>query len=353
MDNQDGQGSDPENGAARSPDARDDDAGSFDPDRPGNSFALIAELSSDGISLIRDDKFIYVNPSLAGMLGYAREELIGQPPWSVIPPAHRPPVVDRYRRRLAGETIPARTETALLTKTGETITADLHAYLIPSEGAPTHLAVLRDLTTIASLRKLLGGILHAFNMTVEMRDPYTAGHQKRVADLARAIGTAMGLSRENVEAIRTSATIHDLGKIAIPGEILSRPGRLNETEFRLVKKHPQTGYEILRSIEFPWEVADVVYQHHERLDGSGYPRGLKGGSICLEARILACADVVEAMMSHRPYRAALSWSEARREIEGRKGVLYDARVVDACVGLFEDDKFAFKPEREIKGVAAD
>lgn len=176
----------------------------------------------------------------------------------------------------------------------------------------------------------------------ELRDPYTAGHQRRVADLACAIAQELGFSEDRVQGLRVAALVHDFGKsLAVPGEILSKPGRLTKEEMNLIRAHPEVGYEILRKIEFPWPVAETVRQHHERLDGSGYPQGLRGEGILLEARILAVADVVEAMASHRPYREALGLEKALAEIETGKGRLYDPRVVDGCLRLFRDRGFSW------------
>ncbi|MEK7369608.1 MAG: HD domain-containing phosphohydrolase, partial [Planctomycetota bacterium] len=194
---------------------------------------------------------------------------------------------------------------------------------------------------LEKLRKALGGIIRVLVATVETRDPYTAGHQQRVAHLARAIAAEMGLSLGQIEGIRMASAIHDIGKIAVPAEILSKPGKITETEFDIIKTHPQVGYDILKGIEFPWPVARIVLQHQERLDGSGYPAGLKGDEIITEARILAVADVVEAMASHRPYRPALGIDKALEEISKSKGILYDANVVDVCVRLFREKGFKF------------
>lgn len=192
------------------------------------------------------------------------------------------------------------------------------------------------------LRRNLNATINAIALTVEARDPFTSGHQRRVADLARAIATEMGLSKDSIEAISTAGVIHDLGKICVPADILSKPAKLNELEFSLIKAHPKVGYDILKEIDFPWPVAEIVYQHHERWNGSGYPRGLAGDEILLEARILAVADVVEAMTSHRPYRPALGIKEALKEIENTKGILHDPEAVDACLRLFSKKKFSFK-----------
>ncbi len=191
------------------------------------------------------------------------------------------------------------------------------------------------------LREVMHGIIEALTAAVELRDPYTAGHQARVMQLAVAIGGEMGLPADVIEGLRYAALVHDIGKLAIPAEILAKPTGLNDTEFAIIKSHPQQAYDILKGIEFPWPIADIVLQHHERLDGSGYPNGLKDGEILLEARILAVADVVEAMSSHRPYRPALGIHKALAEIEKNKGRLYDPAVVDACVTVFKNG-FTFK-----------
>lgn len=192
------------------------------------------------------------------------------------------------------------------------------------------------------LRKSLEGTVLTIAAMVEMRDPYTAGHQRRVADLATAIAVKMGLSEEQARGIHLAGTIHDLGKIQTPAEILSKPGKLSTSEFNLIKDHPQNGYEILKGIDFPWPIAQMVLQHHERLDGTGYPQGLKGEAILLEARIISVADVVEAMSSHRPYRAGLGIDVALSEIVKGRGVHYDPQVVDACVSLFREHSYSFK-----------
>lgn len=176
----------------------------------------------------------------------------------------------------------------------------------------------------------------AIASTVEMRDPYTAGHQRRTAHLAGAIANELGLSEKIIEGLNLAAVVHDIGKIAIPAEILCKPSRLDPLEFGLIQRHPGTGYEILKSIDFAWPIAQIVLQHHERLDGSGYPHGLKSADILMEAKILAVADVVEAMMSHRPYRAGLGVDAALNEIGQNKGKLYEPDVVDACVTLFRE-----------------
>ncbi|MES9960245.1 MAG: HD domain-containing phosphohydrolase [Sedimenticola sp.] len=189
-----------------------------------------------------------------------------------------------------------------------------------------------------SLKHALLGTIQAVAQTVEKRDPYTAGHQRSVAEIAAIIAHEMGLSEERIEGIRLGAIIHDIGKIYVPAEILNSPVKLRKTEFDVIKTHPEVGYEILEGVEFPWPVLDMVYQHHERLDGTGYPRGLKGNEIMMEARILAVADVIEAMASDRPYRPALGIEVGLAEIEQHKGTKYDSDVVDACLKVVRENK---------------
>jgi len=188
--------------------------------------------------------------------------------------------------------------------------------------------------------------IEAMAMIVEMRDPYTAGHQRRVASLSRAIAREMNYSEDQLRALHLAALIHDIGKVRVPAEILTNPDGLTEAEFSMIKMHPLIGYEILKTIELPWPIAQIVYQHHERMNGSGYPKGLSGEDIIMEARILAVADVVEAISSHRPYRAAYSIDKALDEIWKHRGTLYDTNVVQTCLELFRENKFSFKPETQ-------
>jgi len=193
--------------------------------------------------------------------------------------------------------------------------------------------------TLESLRKAVGTTIQVMVSAVETRDPYTSGHQTRSAGLACAIATEMGLPQDTIEGIRMASSIHDIGKLSIPAEILSKPTKLSEIEFSLIKEHARQGYEILKDVESPWPLAEIVHQHHERMDGSGYPRKLKGDDILMEARILAVADVVEAMASHRPYRPGLGIDAALNEIEKNRGIFYDSAVADACLRLFREKGF--------------
>ncbi len=201
----------------------------------------------------------------------------------------------------------------------------------------------RELSSnVTRFQNALEGFVQAIALAVEMRDPYTAGHQIRVADLACAIAEKMGLKEDMIYGLRMASVIHDLGKITIPGEILCKPGKLSEPEYQMVKTHAQLGFDILSKIDFPWPVAEIVLQHHERLDGSGYPRGLSGESIRIEARILSVSDVFETIGSHRPYRPSLGLKKAISELTDNCGTLYDKEVVAACIELLENENFQYK-----------
>jgi putative nucleotidyltransferase with HDIG domain len=195
--------------------------------------------------------------------------------------------------------------------------------------------------TVATLRMALEGAIQTLTVATEVRDPYTAGHQKRVTDLAISIAQEMRLPENVVAGIRMAGLIHDIGKLGVPAEILSKPSKINELEFQLVKTHPEVGYDILKNIAFPWPVADIVLQHHERINGSGYPRKLKGPDIIIEARIINVADVVEAMASYRPYRPSLGIEKSLEQISKNRGILYDEAAVDACLKLFNENRFKF------------
>jgi len=201
-------------------------------------------------------------------------------------------------------------------------------------------------STLDRLERSLEGTFRAMSMTLELRDPYMAGHQQRVSSLAVTIAQEMNLPWEKIEGIRFAGIIHDIGKIVAPAELMTKPARLTKSEFQLLKDHPRVGYEMVKDIAFPWPVAHIILQHHERLDGSGYPEGLVGDAILAEARILAVADVVEAVCSLRPYRPALGIEKGLEEIRKGRGIRYDTRVVDACVKLFREGRFSFKKETE-------
>jgi HD-GYP domain-containing protein (c-di-GMP phosphodiesterase class II) len=195
--------------------------------------------------------------------------------------------------------------------------------------------------SLDNLKRIIGGTVLAIARTVEQRDPYTSGHQQRVAELCKAIGLELGLAEDRIEGLFIASAIHDIGKVSLPAEILSKPSQLNSIEISLIQCHAQSGFDILKSVEFPWPVAQIVLQHHERLNGSGYPQGLSGEDILLEARIVGVADVVETMSSHRPYRPSRGLDKALEEISAQRGVLYDRDAVDACLALMQAGRFAF------------
>lgn len=190
--------------------------------------------------------------------------------------------------------------------------------------------------------KSLSGAIESMSLTVEMRDPYTSGHMRHTAQLSVAIARELGLPDEQIKGLELGATIHDIGKIYVPAEILNRPGKLSDAEFTMIKTHSQVGYDIVKGIDFPWPIADIIIQHHERLDGGGYPNGLKGDEISYEAQILSVADVIEAMSSHRPYRPALGIDTGIEEIQRLRGTSFRAEIVDACIKIITQDDFSFE-----------
>jgi len=195
--------------------------------------------------------------------------------------------------------------------------------------------------SVGRLRAVIESIVEAMALAIEKRDPYTSGHQRRVASLADAVATEMELPQDQIDGLRIAAMLHDIGKISIPGEILSKPGILTGPEMAMIREHPQTGYDILKGIEFPWPVSKMVLQHHEKIDGSGYPQGLSGKEIYLGAKILTVSDTFEAMVSHRPYRASLGSERAVQELSEMRGILYEPAVVDACLAVVTRKDFKF------------
>jgi putative nucleotidyltransferase with HDIG domain len=247
---------------------------------------------------------------------------------------------ERYRLRRGDGSYAYVMERAYLVR-------DAHGQPVRMVGAITDVTDQRNAeeglkVAVQRLGRVLQGTVEAMASAVELRDAYTAGHMSRVARLATAIAHELHLSADQLRAIQLAAALHDLGKVAVPAEILGRPRALSPIEMKIVRAHPDAGSDILKQIEFPWPVAEIVRQHHERLDGSGYPLGLKGEQLMLESRVLAVADVVEAMCSHRPHRPALGMDAALREIEGGAGRLYDPTVVAACVKLMRDKGFSLE-----------
>jgi PAS domain S-box-containing protein/putative nucleotidyltransferase with HDIG domain len=316
-------------------------------------YRFLVDNANDAIFIAQDGLIKFPNPKTQQILGYSNEELTRIPYLDLVHPEDRALLSEVREKK--GSTKPQTFTYSIRVRSraDEEIWAQISSVPIVWEDRPATLNFVRDITvqkkaeeelrhSVDKLRKITGATIQAMAQTVEVRDPYTAGHQKRVADLARAIATRMGLSADRVDGIRMAGVIHDIGKISVPAEILSKPGLLTPLEFSLIKTHSQIGYDILKDIEFPWDIATMVLQHHERLDGSGYPQGVTGERILLEARILTVADVVEAMASHRPYRPSLGMDKALDEIKDKKGRFYDSDVVDACIQLFSENKFAFK-----------
>jgi HD-GYP domain-containing protein (c-di-GMP phosphodiesterase class II) len=195
--------------------------------------------------------------------------------------------------------------------------------------------------TFKKLQKIIEGTANIITKVVETRDPYSIGHQQRVSKLTIAIAQEMKLPQDKIEGTKIASLVHDIGKVNLPTEIISKPNKLIEVEFNLVKNYPKVGYDILKKVDFPWPIAEIVLQHQEKIDGSGYPRGLKGDEICIEAKILGVANVVEAMSSYKSYRPALSIDEALAEISKNKNILFDPEVVDTCTKLFKEKGFKF------------
>jgi PAS domain S-box-containing protein/putative nucleotidyltransferase with HDIG domain len=298
--------------------------------------------------------FSFVNKATCLSLGYTREALIGMNFRAVTAPENIKMVFEAYNQVYREQKPNTIISYSVVRKNGETGYVETLASLLRDRRgqAVGFRCVGRDITerkkaeeklekSYATLKKTLNDAINTMVKIVEMRDPYTAGHQMRVADLAAAIAREMQIKDEQVDRLHMAAVVHDIGKMYVPADILSKPGKLGEVEFRIVKTHAQGGYDIVKGMDFHCTVAQSILQHHERLDGSGYPNGLAGADIIIEARILAVADVVEAMASHRPYRAALGIDKALEEICAQRGKLYDTDVVDACLRLFKEKKFAF------------
>jgi len=301
--------------------------------------------------------FFTVNPVLAHIFGYnSAEEMIGAITNIGRQLYANPDDRNEFLRILQERGTVTGFEVHLKRKDGNTFWASINARAVKDETGDTPYSVegtIEDITsrklaeeelkqTLEKLRKSLIGTIQALSLTVETRDPYTAGHQKSVSNLARAIAQEMGLPKDTIDNIRMAGAIHDIGKISVPAEILSKPGKLSDIEFSLIKVHSQSGYDILKDVGLPYPVAEIVLQHHERLDGSGYPQGLNDDQILPEAKIVAVADVVEAMSSHRPYRPAKGIDAALEEIKKNKGTLYDTQVVEACLRLFRENGFSFE-----------
>jgi len=313
--------------------------------------SLVENINDVFLTLDKQGNITYVSPVVEQLSKYKAGDLIGKPFSQLIYPDDLPDLLDRFTSLLSGQLTPW--EFRVLDKDGRIIFVRSSSQPQYEDGKVVGITTLMtDITerkqaeedlikSYQKTKKTLRDAIDTMAKIVELRDPYTAGHQQRVAELAIAIAKEMGYQEDHQEYLRMAAIIHDIGKIYVPSDILSKPGKLNPVEFNLIKTHAQGGFEILKNMEFPTSVAQSVLQHHERLDGSGYPNGLKGEAISREARVLAVADVVEAISSHRPYRPALGIDKALEEISENKGKLYDVDTVDACLRLFKEKGFKF------------
>ena len=317
-------------------------------------YRALFETSADGILVadIETKAFKYANPALCRMLGYTEEELRKMGVADIHPKEAFQKVVGEFEAQARGDKTLAL-DIPCLRKDGTILYVDINTTHIVIDDRLCNIGFFRDVTerkqaeelVIVNLKKIentLEDTVKALAAISEMRDPYTAGHQRRVTQIACAIALDMGFSQDRINAIRIAGLLHDIGKITIPAEILTKPSKLSDVEFAIIKTHPKAAYDVLKSIDFPWPIAQYILQHHEKLNGSGYPSGLKGDEILMESRILCVADIVEAMSSHRPYRPALGIDVALEDMFANKGVLYDPAVVDSCVKLFREKGFKFE-----------
>jgi len=310
-------------------------------------YRTLFEESRDAIYISeKQGEFIGFNQSTTELFGYSKEEMLGMNTKDIFVNTDE---YLKFQEEIEQKGSVRDFEAKLYKKGGSEMNCLITSTVRRSKDATImgYQGIIRDISelvssqqklekTLEKLRKALGGTIQAMALTVETRDPYTAGHQRRVSNLACAIAREMGISSNQIQGIHFAGIIHDIGKISVPGEILSKPGRISENELGIIKEHPRTGYNILKTVDFPWPIAQIVLQHHEKIDGSGYPDGISGENILIESRILSVADVIEAMSSHRPYRPTLGVDMALREIQQNRGVLYDSGVVDACLKLFNE-----------------
>ncbi|MDD5015145.1 MAG: PAS domain S-box protein [Atribacterota bacterium] len=315
------------------------------------STVLDAIIIADG-----EGKIVFWNKAAEEIYGYSSKESLGKPltAFLISFPFHGAFKKDftEFKKSGKGSIVGKTLEFNTKNRDGIRFPVEMSLSSIEIDKKWYSVAIIRDVTkrkqteerlrqSYQKLEKMVDNTVNALVKIVEIRDPYTSGHQKRVSKLAFAIAWELGLPERVIEQIKIAALVHDIGKAGIPTEILSKPDKLPEMEFALIKNHSQIGHDILIDINFPWAVEDIVLQHHERINGSGYPKGLKDDEILIGAKIVAVADVVEAMFSHRPYRPALGIEKSLKEISLNKGILYDPEVVDACLNLFRKKKFKF------------
>ena len=310
-------------------------------------YRTVFESTGNATVTIEENTVISMaNGQFEKLSGYSKEEIENKMKWTDFVVPEDLEMMKKYHiaRRKSGEKPPTEYEFSVMDKKGNTRDIFLKIGMIPN--TKKSIASLMDITerkqAEEKLKKTLDASIQTMSKIIEVKDPYTAGHQQRVTQLTTAIAKELNLSPDKVEGIRIASLIHDIGKISVPTEILSKTTTLSDIEFSLIKGHSQAGSDILKAIDFSYPVAQIVLQHHERLNGSGYPTELKGDKILLEARILGVADVVEAMSSHRPYRPSLGIDAALEEISKNKGILYDPKIVDICIKLFKEKGFKFE-----------
>ena len=317
-------------------------------------YRSMVDSAHDAIYILTSDSIQYANPAFERLTGLKKEELCRKEFnfSNIIHPDDKSLVKEKENPKKRGKEIP-KYEFRIISKDGEVKVVEANKVIIGKNEGTKEIGILRDITeskqeeknlprSAEKLQTALKETVNALASAFEMRDPYSAGHQHQVANLARSIAKEMGLPYEQIEAIYLAGTIHDIGKISIPSEILNKPTPLSGVEMELIKNHTQVSHDILKKINFPWPVAKIVLQHHERMDGSGYPAGLSGSQITKEARILALSDVVVAMNSTRPYRPAFSMDKILEEISQNKGILYDPKVADIFLKLHSEKQLKFE-----------
>lgn len=323
--------------------------------------ALLKSIGDGVIATDRDGLITFMNPLAEKLTGWQQQEALRRPLTDVFSAVEvEVEGVAAIKPGEDGSENPAQKNTEVFLSSKEGKKFPIEETIMPlnnsGQNSSGHVLVFRDISgrkqtekdlkdSWEQLHQALEGTIQAMALTIEIRDPYTAGHQRRVSRLSCAMAREIGMPENQIEGLRVAGDIHDIGKIYVPAEILSKPGQITAIEYGIIKTHPQVGYDILKTIKFPWPVALIVLQHHERLDGSGYPLGLSGNNILKEARILSVADIVEAMSSHRPYRPAQGIDKALEEIIQNKGVFYDTDAVEACVKLFQERDFRFDQAR--------
>lgn len=322
-------------------------------------FRSVVDCTGEGLLVEQDGRPVFANAALARLLGHdSPDDILSWPRARLMLDATDRKRFCRVCRRLRGQetgvevgryraldrdggAVPVQVRSRALRWNGRA--AVLHTVAaVPAAEAPA-----TGTGTTQEMRDTLAETVEAVARTIEKRDPHTAGHHERVSELVVVIARQLGLEEERIDGLRLAAAIHDIGKVHVPSEILTRPGPLSAPEFEIIKAHPQVGYDIIKQVRFPWPVAETILQHHERLDGSGYPRGLRGDEICFEARILAVADCIDAMTSHRPYRTSLSLDRALQTVRDGAGTLYDPGVVQAAVEVFSDGRFQLRSHERV------